>query len=254
MRAKKSLGQNFLISERIRDKIIEAGEIKKTDTVLEIGPGKGFLTESLLENSGKVIAVEKDDELAPKLKEKFNSDKLEVIHGDILEISEDKLPKKYKLIANIPYYITGEIIRSFLERKNQPELLVLMVQKEVADRIVARDKKESILSLSVKAYGDPKIVTRVSRGNFRPMPNVDSAVIKIENVSKDFFKNFSEEFFFKIIKKAFGQKRKRLVNNLKDILDQEKLEKALEDVGVGKDARAEDLSLKNWKETIERFQ
>lgn len=258
--AKKSLGQNFLISEKVREQIIEAGEISTDDTVLEIGPGRGFLTERLVEKAGKVIAVEKDDVLAPELQKLFPES--DIIHGDIRDLTDEKLPVNYKLIANIPYYITGEIIRTFLEREKQPERLVLMVQREVADRIIARDPKpngrtggkESILSISVKAYGIPRLVAHVARGCFRPAPNVDSAVIAIENVSKEFFTDFSEEFFFTILRAGFSQKRKKLSNNLKQLFSSEQIEITLNKINADTNVRAEDLTLEEWGKLTATFQ
>ncbi|MFM2357428.1 MAG: dimethyladenosine transferase, rRNA (adenine1518-N6/adenine1519-N6)-dimethyltransferase, partial [Candidatus Parcubacteria bacterium] len=180
---KKSLGQNFLRSKKALQAIVEAGHITEQDTVLEIGPGEGVLTEKLLEKAGQVVIIEKDHRLIPLLQEKFSkeitSGKLKLIPGDVLDITiEEYIPTAtaYKLIANIPYYITGEILRTFLEKQKQPEKIVLLVQKEVADRIMARDKKESILSLSVKIYGDPKREMVVNRESFKPVPNVDSAI------------------------------------------------------------------------------
>jgi 16S rRNA (adenine1518-N6/adenine1519-N6)-dimethyltransferase len=168
MRPKKSLGQNFLISPRVANAIAGAGEIEKGETVVEIGPGKGALTMELLKTGANVIAIEKDENLVPDLKVRFWKESqngfLEIISADVL--GDIELPKKYKLIANIPYYITGAIIEKFLSEKNPPSVAVLMVQREVADRIIARDKKESILSISVKIFGTPSIVMKVSRGNF----------------------------------------------------------------------------------------
>src|SRR3989339_1429944 len=166
---KKSLGQNFLKSEKIAEEIVSAGEVGSDDIILEVGPGKGILTEKLLEKAKKVIAVEKDEQLAEFLKEKFkNNPKLEIIRGDILKFSpmsrRDLDIGRYKIIANIPYYITSHLLRTFLESDYQPSLMVLMVQKEVAERIVGA--KESILSISVKAYGRPEIIRYVSAGNF----------------------------------------------------------------------------------------
>ena len=192
-RAKKSLGQNFLKSKKALEAIVLAGEISENDTVLEIGPGQGALTEKLLETGAKIIAVEKDDRLIEFLKEKFSkeitSEKFEIIHGDILEIDLDFLKNKsYKLIANIPYYITGLIFRKFLSGNIQPEKIVILVQKEIADRIIARDGKESLLSLSVKVYGTPKKIMKVEKENFSPKPKVDSAILLIDTISKNFFK------------------------------------------------------------------
>ena len=163
IKAKKSLGQNFLKSKTALLAMIKAGEIISDDIVLEIGPGQGALTEKILETGAKVIAVEKDDRLIEVLDEKFaesvKNSQFTLIHGDILELDLNKMGLKngnFKLIANIPYYITGLIFRKFLSGDIQPKKLVIMVQKEIADRIVARDGKESLLSLSVKAYGDVK--------------------------------------------------------------------------------------------------
>lgn len=166
-KAKKSLGQNFLKSIPALHKIIESGEISNSDIILEIGPGKGALTEKILEKAGLVVAVEKDKNLFDLLSEKFaehiKNKKLILVEADILDFEIEKIikNKNYKIIANIPYNITGAILKKFLTEKSQPSLMVLMVQNEVAQRIVARDKKESILSISVKAYGEPKIIMKV---------------------------------------------------------------------------------------------
>lgn len=203
MYAKKSLGQHFLTSTRAIESIIDAGDVVAEDIILEVGPGRGVLTEKLLVFAAKVIAVEKDRELIPILEEKFKkeikSDKLDLLEKDVLEFDPETLrfyDLPYKVIANIPYYITGQFLRKFLETTYQPERMVLMLQKEVAERIVAKDKKESILSISVKAYGKPRYVETVKAGSFSPAPNVDSAILSIENISKEFFDSFSEAEFF----------------------------------------------------------
>lgn len=248
-KAKKSLGQNFLKSETALRQIVEAGEIKPDDVVLEIGPGKGALTEKLLENSKHVIAVEKDYELFGFLKEKFSREieqgSFLLIQGNILEFDiKNHIPeKKYKVIANIPYNITGAILKKFLTEKNQPERMVLMVQHEVATRILARDNKESILSISVKAYGEPKMIGKVDKRYFSPAPKVNSAIIAIKNISRKVFEEnkLDEEIFWEIVKKGFSHKRKKLSSNLKGVISDEKLLN-----GLIKDKRAEDLSLKDW--------
>ena len=244
-KAKKSLGQNFLKSQPALRKIIEAGEIKPDDMILEIGPGKGALTKKLLENSGIVIAIEKDRELFGLLKDKFEKEienkKLILVNEDILEFDTDKL-QNYKIIANIPYNITGAILKKFLTAKNQPETMVLMVQNEVAKRIVARDKKESILSISVKAYGEPKMIMKVPARYFSPSPKVDSAVILIKNISrKNFETKENEERFWEVVKKGFAHKRKKLSGNLKNVISKEKLT----EFGF-ENKRAEDLTLADW--------
>jgi 16S rRNA (adenine1518-N6/adenine1519-N6)-dimethyltransferase len=264
--AKKSLGQNFLRSKKALSAMIEAGEITSKDTVLEIGPGQGALTEKILETGAKVIAVEKDDRLIQVLNEKFSdqtgSGQFTLIHGDILEMDLKKLGFKtvdYKLIANIPYYITGLIFRKFLSGDIQPKKLVIMVQKEISDRIIARDLKESLLSLSVKAYGNPKIVMKVEKENFSPAPKVDSAILLVDNISKDFFlsvqagKEISEAKFFEVIKAGFAHKRKILLANLKERFGKNDLHKIFEDLKIPEKARSEDLKLEDWKELIEEL-
>ena len=254
MRARKSLGQNFLMHARIAERIAIVAEIKSDDVVLEIGPGTGMLTRELLKKAKKVIAVEADKELFEKLQTNFANEiatgHLELIRGDIrnwdFEMhlnSRYSVKDGYVVVANIPYYLTGEIFRMFLEASNQPSSMTLLVQKEVADRIVARDKKESILSLSVKAYGTPKREFLVPRGAFIPAPNVDSAVLTIRNISRNnFATKKEEEQFFKLLHAGFAHKRKFVRSNLKGFLS----EKALRVAGVHESARAEDLTLSTW--------
>lgn len=255
MRAKKSLGQNFLTSRGVARDIVAAAHITSSDTVLEIGPGKGFLTEDLLQKSGKVLAVEKDARMVEYLKDKFTKEiengKLELVHHDILSFDPTAYGLRagnYKLVANIPYYITGEITRMFLSGDVQPSCMVLMLQKEVADRIVARDGKESILSMSVRAYGTPRYIQKVPARYFSPEPNVDSAVLLIENISKKNFANKKEEEgFFEIVKRGFAQKRKMLLGNLKNFYKPEKLEENFKKCGITPTARAENLNFAQWQ-------
>jgi len=261
-KAKKSLGQNFLKSAAIVGRIAKASNIKEGGMVLEIGPGKGILTKALLLTGAIVVAVEKDMNLIPNLLEKFkneiNEKRLFLINADILDISIVEIfsihsplitSHYYKLVANIPYYITGEILRKFLESKFQPQSMVVLVQKEVAKRIVATDKKESILSLSVKAYGEPRYIETVKRKMFSPSPNVDSAILLIDKISKSFFEKngISEEQFFKTIKAGFAHKRKMAIGNLKKTFPENKnIEKIFEENKIPLKARAEDISLENW--------
>jgi len=265
------LGQNFLKSKAIINEIVKAAEIKKSDTVLEIGPGKGILTEALIKNAGVVIAVEKDYDLVEHLREKFKEVKnLKLVHGDILKFEKlsgfarsrkAKEIGNYKIVANIPYYITSHFLRKFLQTQHQPSMMVLMLQKEVAERITAKNGKESILSISVKAYGQPKIIKNVPAKYFSPKPKVDSVIIKIEKISKEFFKEIdptspplrqgfagrarlrraSEKEFFELVKKGFSSKRKMLKNNLG--ISGEILKKC----GINEKIRAEKLSLEDWK-------
>lgn len=253
MLKKKSLGQNFLNSPKIVSDIVSAGKVTNTDTVLEIGPGEGVMTTELLKVAKKVLLIEKDHRLIPILQEKFDEEikngKLELMEADILEfdIENSEITKnEYKVIANIPYYITGQIIRKFLETKNKPQSMTLLVQKEVAERIVARDKKESLLSLSVKIFGEPKIVRTVGRGAFTPAPNVDSAVINIENISKKNLSEINPEDYFKVLHSGFAHKRKQLLPNLSNDFPKEKVLETFEKIQIDLKSRAEDLSLDIW--------
>lgn len=251
--AKKSLGQHFLKSEKALNTIVGSAEIEHGETVLEIGPGMGVLTERLLASSCLVLAVEKDDNLYELLNQKFDeeikTEKLILIHDDILNFdprSYNLEASSYKLVANIPYNITGAILEKFLSAENQPESMVLLVQKEVAQRIVARDGKESILSISVKAYGTPKYVETVLAGSFAPAPKVDSAIIKVETISKDFFQNFSEKAFFQLLQAGFQSKRKKLSSNLSKIYPKEAVLNTFQKLNLDENVRAEDIGLEKW--------
>jgi len=269
-KAKKSLGQNFLKSEPALNMMCEAGRVNSEDTIIEIGPGKGALTSKLLAKALRVIAIEKDRELIEILNERFEKEikenKLEIVEGDCLLFDTDKYfkNKKYKIIANIPYNITGAIIKKFLsEEENKPELMTLLVQKEVAERIVARDKKESILSLSVKAYAEPKYIMKVHKRFFSPAPKVDSAIILIDKISDKNFKNKKDEdLFFKVIKSGFAHKRKVLIKNLESLENEtdlsveilpnikEKIEEVFQKLKINAKARAEDISFTTWMEIL----
>lgn len=250
--AKKSLGQNFLKSERALFKICEAGSLSQGDVVLEIGPGKGALTKKLLEKGAQVVAVEKDDSLVVLLNEIFEKEikegQLKLINEDILDFEIPKKIGSYKIIANIPYNITGAIFKKFLEEERQPERMVLLVQKEVAKRIMAQDGKESILSISIKAYGTPKYLMTVGKKLFSPSPKVDSAIILISNISKDNFKNKSfEKIFFEVLKAGFAHKRKMLLGNLSaHFAQKEKVEGIFDDLQIGRKIRAENLKVEEW--------
>ena len=252
MKPKKSLGQNFLTSKKAIFEIIKAGEIKENDFILEIGPGKGALTEKILETKANLIAIEKDRDLISFLEEKFEKDlnnkKFTLLENDILNIDLDKFliekigkNKNYKLIANIPYYITGAIIEKFLSINEKPEKIVILIQKEVAERIVAKDKKESILSLAVKLYGEPKLIYKVSAGSFFPKPKVDSAILSI-NINKEILDKKLEEKYLLIVKKAFSHKRKMMLGNLKKEIKDQDWENIFEKIKLDKKVRSEDLN------------
>jgi 16S rRNA (adenine1518-N6/adenine1519-N6)-dimethyltransferase len=255
LRAKKSLGQHFLKSERVLKEIISASNLKNDDVVLEIGPGLGHLTKKLLERVSEVIAVEKDDRLVSFLKQKFPSEisagKLKLVHQDILSFNVSTFignKKKYKIVANLPYYITGKFLRKFLserkERNSKLQSMTLLLQKEVAQRIVAKDGKESLLSISVKAYGTPHYVVKVKKELFKPKPKVDSAILLIDKISDQKIKD--GKYFFKIVKKGFSSKRKKLLGNLKSLDKSNFWEETFKICRIHQNARAEELPVKDW--------
>lgn len=248
------LGQHFLTGTWAAHSLAASVGIHPGERVLEIGPGKGALTRELLATGGRVLAIEKDEVLAGGLSSTFaaemESGMLQVVTDDIRNFEPghfDLTAGEYVLAANIPYYITGEIIRQFLETDCQPRAMALLIQKEVADRIIARNGKESILSLSVKAYGTPSIVAKVSRGNFSPPPSVDSAILLIKDISKGFFENLEENVFFKVVKAGFASKRKFLANNLGVVFGKESVLQAFGTCNLTSKVRAEDVPLDMWK-------
>ena len=258
--AKKTLGQNFLKSQKALNQIIEGAGDLTGKTVLEIGPGMGSLTERLAKtNAKKIILIEMDNRLIPILQEKFSTEilarKIEIVHADILDINLRSIgltKGNYTLIANIPYYITGAIIRNVIGGDVYPDKAVVLVQKEVAERIVAKDKKESILSVAVKMISTPKIIDKVPRGAFVPSPNVDSAILLLENISKKSFNEDSEkeELFFKILHAGFAHKRKLLKSNLKEASIFSDIEKIFNTLNIKGDARAEILTVEQWKKML----
>jgi 16S rRNA (adenine1518-N6/adenine1519-N6)-dimethyltransferase len=256
MKPKKSLGQNFLIHKAICERIVIASGVKENDIVLEIGPGRGILTRALLKQVKKVIAVETDPDLIPLLEEAFSfeieSGRLLLIHSDIRNLDASVLPSEFHLVANIPYYITGEIIRGFLSAPHKPRSMTLLVQKEVAKRITSKGK-ESLLSLSVKLYGVPKYCFTVSRGAFSPAPSVDSAVLSIQNISQSGYTTEQEAAFFELLHTGFGQKRKMLANNLEALYSQERIDDAFTTAKLNKKIRSEDMSLVQWKLLFEHL-
>lgn len=250
MRAKQSLGQNFLMHRQTAERIVIASGVSPDDTVLEIGPGTGMLTRALLARCKRVIAAEADHSLVEALQETFATEikhgRLTLLHEDIRHFDPKSIESRYSVVANIPYYITGEIIRQFLTAEHQPASMTLLVQKEVAERI-ARSKKESLLSLSVKAYGAPIYRFLVPRGAFRPAPNVDSAVLHIEGIDRASFADSAHERrFFEVLHAGFAHKRKQLGKNLEEIAPRESVQAALQTCSILPTVRAEDLSLTTW--------
>jgi 16S rRNA (adenine1518-N6/adenine1519-N6)-dimethyltransferase len=249
---KKSLGQHFLNSEYVPKKMCDAANLTAGDVVFEIGPGTGALTKELLARGVRVIAFEADKRAIAVLGATFAPElaagQLILHHGDAKSIPFAKLgllDQEYKVVANIPYYISGLLFRTVLESDAQPKTLVYLVQKEVATRI-CKDKKESLLSLGVKAYGTPTYICSVARSHFTPPPKIDSAVVAIHNISKDNFRLVTEETFFEILHLGFGQKRKQLQGNLGAKYPKDLLLKAFKTANIKDSARAEDISLQSW--------
>lgn len=242
---KKRLGQHFLINQGIINKIIEIAELKKNDRILEIGPGQGQLTFQMAKIVKKIKAIEKDPELIKLIKEKTAAQKIkniEILNADALKIDPQKY-RDYKLIANLPYYISGQFLRKFIPHRRENS--IIMLQKEVAQRITNKEPNHSILSLSVQIYGEPKILFYVKSGSFYPKPKIDSAVIKITPKKTE---KINYELFFKLIKAGFASKRQTLNNNLARGLKikKEDIEKILQQTNINFSSRAQELKLKEW--------
>ena len=259
--ANKKLGQNFLINDEVINGIVEASNIQKEDLVIEIGPGLGTLTSELLENAGKVIAIELDENMLPILNDRFKLyDNFELLNEDILKVDLNKLISenmgglsKAKVVANLPYYITTPIIMKLLEDKLNIESITVMVQKEVADRITAKpgDKLSGSITYSVDYYADAEKIVFVDKSSFIPAPEVDSEVIKLQIREEPKVHVENEELFFKAIKASFMQRRKTLLNGLSNsgiIKDKERLKEILQKLGLSIDIRGEKLTIEEFAE------
>jgi len=246
---KKSLGQHFLNSDFVPKQMCDAADLAVGDIVLEIGPGTGILTREILLRGCQVIAIEADLRAIAELKESFASEiasgQLTIHHHDArqLDLAQFGLvDQQFKVVANIPYYISGLLFRLCLESDIQPTTLVFLVQKEVAQRI-ARDPKSSILSMSVRVFGDPSYIGTIKRGHFTPPPAVDSAIIAVYNISRDRLQSTSTKDFFDALHVAFGQKRKQLAGNWRQLFDKERVVQELAILDLPATTRAEDLSI-----------
>jgi 16S rRNA (adenine1518-N6/adenine1519-N6)-dimethyltransferase len=250
---KKSLGQNFLVDEAALARIVAAADLGPEDTVLEIGPGLGTLTRRLAEAAGRVIAVELDDRLIPALRYTLAPYRnVEIVHGDILELDIGQLlghgSASYKVVANLPYYITSAVLRRLLEAPLRPTLMVLTVQLEVAQRLTAGPGDMSLLAVSVQVYGQPHIVARIKAGSFYPTPKVDSAVVRIDLYAQPVMPLEDVDGFFEVVRAGFGERRKQLRNALSRGLNRnaQDIALALQQAGVDPSRRAETLSLDEW--------
>ncbi|MFC1629952.1 16S rRNA (adenine(1518)-N(6)/adenine(1519)-N(6))-dimethyltransferase RsmA [Patescibacteria group bacterium] len=250
---KKKLGQNFLIDEKILEKIITASDLKSKDVVLEIGPGTGSLTKELAQTAKKIIAVEKDPKMTEIAKETTkNLPNITIIQGDALK-TRVKLGKEYKVIANLPYYIGSQVIRMFLEKDVQPKLMVIMVQKEVAERICAKPPDMTILSVSVQFYSTPEIISLVPKSSFWPQPEVQGGILRLKEMKKQ--SGIDRKIFFKIVKAGFSQPRKKVINNLSKRLriDKKKISSWLLENKINPNQRAETLEIKDWINLTKTF-
>ncbi len=248
MRAIKKLGQNFLTDKRVISKIISSLDIQKGDTILEIGPGKGIITKEILKKTDDLIIIEKDSRLINDLKKLSPSKKFKVIEGDIRDILESitKNIKNYKIIGNIPYYLTGYIFRLIQKLKNPPKSIVFVVQKEVASRIsVSNKENKNQLAMIISLWAKPKIVSKIRRDSFSPKPKVDSAILRLEVVPKN-KREKNEDEIIDLIKLGFRHPRKTIFNNLRGEYDNDFLEKVFKNIGWDKKVRAEYLKKEDW--------
>lgn len=252
---KKSLGQHWLKDPDVLADIAESAEIGPEDTVLEIGPGLGTLTSRLLARAKKVIAVEFDPDLARKLPGQFPGKNLEVVNQDILQFNPLVLPKNYKLVANVPYYITSKIIHQFAESENSPQTMVLLVQKEVAERLAAEPGDYSILAISAQVYYRISLGQVVPAELFTPPPKVDSQVVIMNRLEKPLVSLEKRADFFRLVKAGFSAKRKKLRSSLSGglHLDKAELEKLLDGAEISPDSRAEDLAIDDWKRLLANY-
>jgi len=255
LRPSKGLGQNFLVDPAALEKIVAAAGLTPDDVVLEVGAGLGTLTRRLAQEAGRVVAVELDQRLIPVLESVLAGlDNVTLVQGDILELdptSNFQLPTsnfQYKVVANLPYYITSAVLRHLLEAALKPQRMVLTVQREVAERIVAKPGQMSLLAVSVQFYGQPRLLFRVKPGSFYPSPEVESAVVRVDLHSTPPVPVEETAAFFRVVRAGFAQRRKQLRNTLAAGLKQppEEVADRLREVGVDPRQRAEALSLEEW--------
>ena len=255
---KKSLGQNFLVDPVVLERIVQAAEISPQAAVLEVGPGLGSLTRHLAQAARRVVAVELDASLIPVLAEVLQEmPNVEIVHGDILKLDPTALMGQgsYSVIANIPYYITSNLIRHLLEAQGKPDRLVLTIQREVAERVTAEPGEMSLLALGVQVYGKPKIVDQIPAGAFYPPPSIDSAVVRVDLYPEPVIPVEQIDAFFRLAKAGFGQKRKTLRNSLSAGLRWPAAQTAelLTAAGIDPQRRAETLSMEEWKVLTEKL-
>ena len=244
----KSLGQHWLTDVEVLDGICELAGVSADDTVLEVGPGAGTLTDHLSKRAQKVIAVEYDTHLVPSLRKKYEGSNVDIIADDILRFDLRSMPAGYKVVANIPYYLTSNLVRTLLESENPPESITLLIQKEVAERIAAESGQMSVLAVSVQFYCQVEVGDVVPAAMFTPPPKVDSQVIKMTVRPEPLFKDVDSKKFFRLVKAGFSEKRKMLRSSLSGGLQIPKpeVEDLLAKAKINQNKRAQELSLQDW--------
>lgn len=244
----KSLGQHWLKDRNILANIADDAHLSKDDFVLEIGPGLGTLTSEIFRRADRVLAVEFDAELARKLPGQFPGKQLEVVNEDILQFDLGKLPIGYKVVANVPYYITSKIIEKLMTAENKPSTVVILVQKEVAERVAAVPGDMSVLAVSAQVYAKARLGVEAPKEYFTPPPKVDSQVVVLETRQVPLVQPADERLFFRVVKAGFRAKRKKLRSSLSAglALDKEAIDMLLQRADVNPDDRAEDLSIEDW--------
>lgn len=252
---KKSLGQHWLHDEPSLLAMCEAAQLQDNDTVLEIGPGPGALTRLLTEGADKVIAVEFDEKLASELPARVRTGNLEVVSEDILRFDFARMPQSYKVIANIPYYLTSHLIRRLSETPNPPRTAVLLLQKEVAERVAAKPGDMSLLSVTAQYYWRVTLARQVPAHLFTPPPKVDSQILVMERLTEPFFPNIDTKTFFRLVKAGFSQRRKTLLNSLSGGLHlvREDVSRMCGQAGIDSGRRAQTLSLEEWHSIYQAY-
>ncbi len=251
----KSLGQHWLRDREVLADIADDAQLTPEDAVLEIGPGLGTLTSELLRQAGRVVAVEFDPALARKLPGQFPGKDLTVIHEDILQFDLSSLPAGYKVVANVPYYITSKIVQRLMTSANRPTMSVPLVQKEVAERLAATPGDMSILAISAQVYAEVRMGAVVPAELFTPPPKVDSAVVVLQTRPVSLIDGLDERVFFRVVKAGFSARRKKLRSSLSGGLGLAKsdIETLLAAAAISPDARAEDLSIADWRRLVEVY-
>ena len=254
--SKKELGQHWLNDPRSLRAVCQAAKVTKTDTVLEIGPGKGSLTTELIKRAAAVVAVELDSRLAARLPVRLPAGNLQVVEADILRFNLGSLPPGYKLVANIPYYLTSHLLRILYESANPPAAAALLLQKEVAERLAAQPGSMSLLSVSVQLKNEVRLGRIIPAALFSPPPKVDSQIVSLKLRDKPLFTNLDEKTFFRLARAGFSSRRKKLRGSLSAGLAINKAEadELLKQAGINGNLRAQNLSLDNWYQLYRAFQ